>query len=50
MVSKSEVVLIVGGAVEHDLRLSLARLIVVNDKQGGRLVSNVDLIPVRSAP
>ena len=26
------------------------RLIVVNDKQGGQLVSNVDLITVRSAP
>jgi hypothetical protein len=28
----------------------MARLIMVNDKQSGRLVSNVDLITVRSAP
>jgi hypothetical protein len=28
----------------------MARLIIANDKQGGRLVSNVDLIRVRSAP
>ena len=37
-----------GGALgESDGQL---RLIIVNDKQGGRLVSNVDLITVRSAP
>ena len=33
-----------------DASEGMARLIVVNDKQGGRLVSNVDLITVRSAP
>ena len=33
-----------------DASEGMARLIIVNDKQGGRLVSNVDLITVRSAP
>jgi hypothetical protein len=33
-----------------DASEGMARLIVVNDKQGGRLVSNVATITVRSAP
>jgi hypothetical protein len=33
-----------------DASEGMARLIIVNDKQGGQLVSNVDLITVRSAP
>ena len=40
----------IGDGQPLDASEGMARLIVVNDKQGGRLVSNVDLITVRSAP
>jgi DMSO/TMAO reductase YedYZ molybdopterin-dependent catalytic subunit len=39
-----------GDGLPLDPSEGFARLIVVNDKQGGRLVSNVDLVTVRSAP
>ena len=39
-----------GDGQPFDASEGMARLIVVNDKQGGRLVSNVATITVRSAP
>jgi len=39
-----------GDGAQLDSSEGFARLIVVGDKQGGRLVSNVQAITVRSAP